>query len=168
MISQHEKSRLRKMNLPQKLNALIAIMGVPMRMIFLPGSAPSSTISQTLCQQNMKFWKFPSILQKMTLTELMKRNVSENISATETEFNAILNEQQNEKIPSFDKSTIHHTNNSDRNTKLQQINNFVNQGTIDLLSLQTYLKMVANKQNRELADLKKLFLTSVQSILSQK
>ena len=90
---------------------------------------------------------------KNDTNKIDKEKSSENETATETEFNAIVN--GNEKISSFDKSTIHHTNNSDKNTKLQQIHNFVNQGTVDLLLLQTYLKIVENKQNKELADLKK-------------
>ena len=42
---------------------------------------------------------------------------SENVIATEIEFNVIVNDQQNEKISSFDKSTIHHTNNSNKKYK---------------------------------------------------
>ena len=55
----------------------------------------------------------------------------DNITATDAEFNAVINEKQNEKTPSFDESTIHHTNNNDRHLKLQTIHNFVNQSNID-------------------------------------
>ena len=43
----------------------------------------------------------------------------------------------------------------------------MNQGTADLLSLQTHLKKVENKQNKELADLKKhLFdISPINSVL---
>ena len=98
--------------------------------------------------------EIPDIITKNDTNRIDEEKSSKNITATETEFNAIVNEQRTEKISLFDKSTIHHTNNSDQNIKLQQIYNFLNQGTVDLFSLQTYLKMVENKQNRELVDLK--------------
>ena len=82
------------MSQPQKLT-LTVMMRVQMKKIFLLGSAPSTTISQALCQQDMKFQKFLTL--KMTPTKLIEKR-SENGTATETEFNAIVNGQQNEKI----------------------------------------------------------------------